>query len=126
MKMSWEYVILFSTIVTIVLDGTYIGINLDRYKKVIHKIQGRELVFRRIEPILFCYLCLIGGLHWFIIREKKSIIEAFCLGVVIYGVYATTIYTMFSQYPAYLAIMDTLWGGVLFGLTTLITYTALG
>jgi uncharacterized membrane protein len=94
---------------------------MSTYKSVIQEIQGSEIKLKRIEAIVICYLCLIGGLYYFILREKKSMFDAFWFGVVIYGVYATTVYTMFKEYPAYLAGIDMLWGGLLMASTTGIT-----
>jgi len=116
--------LLFSGIVLLGLDGMYIGSNLDTYNNVIKEIQGSPLKWRGIGAVLFCYLCLIGGLYYFILREKRSIIDAFLFGIVVYGVYATTVFTMFKGYPAYLAIIDIVWGGILMATTTWITHCA--
>ena len=105
----------------LLLDGGYITSQWRTYQKVIEKIQGKGLQWRSILPILACYTCLIGGLYYFILHEKRSIYDAFWFGIVIYGVYATTIYTMFEHYPAYLAIIDILWGGILMAITTVAT-----
>jgi uncharacterized membrane protein len=48
--------------------------------------------------------------------------EAVILGVVIYGVYESTSYALFKKWNLNLAIMDTLWGGALFGITTALVY----
>ena len=55
-----------------------------------------------------------------IIKPNKSIIEAFLLGLVIYGVFETTNYAMFKKWSIITVIMDTLWGGLLFASTTYI------
>ena len=44
------------------------------------------------------------------------------LGVLIYGVFDTTNYALFKKWDWKLAVMDSLWGGVLYGLTTFIVY----
>jgi uncharacterized membrane protein len=55
-----------------------------------------------------------------IIKPNKSIIEAFLLGLVIYGVYETTNYALLEKWSLKTVIIDTLWGGILFALTTFI------
>jgi len=68
---------------------------------------------------------LVAGLHYFIISQHKSIKDAFFLGIVIYGVYETTSYALLEKWPAQAMLIDTLWGGILFALTTYITYALL-
>jgi uncharacterized membrane protein len=46
--------------------------------------------------------------------------DAFIFGVVIYGVYETTNYALFNKWRMTAVILDTLWGGSLFALTTMI------
>ena len=55
---------------------------------------------------------------YFIIIPKKSHIDAFVLGLVIYGVYEGTNYAILKKWPLKIVIMDTLWGGILFALTS--------
>jgi uncharacterized membrane protein len=64
-------------------------------------------------------------LNYFIIKNNRSILEAFLFGLVIYGVYDSTNYAMLKKWNPYLAMMDTLWGGVLFATTTAVTYNVL-
>jgi uncharacterized membrane protein len=122
--MNENYVkqIVISGIVLILLDGSYILTNIEKYKTAIREIQGRELAVKDYTSIAICYVFLVFGLYYFILREKKSVIDAAFFGLVVYGVYAATIYTMFKGYPGYLAILDTLWGGILMAATTWITY----
>ena len=61
-------------------------------------------------------------LYYFIIREKKSVKDAFLLGVVIYSVFDLNTLAIFQKWSPVLALIDSLWGGVLFALTTAIVY----
>ena len=58
----------------------------------------------------------------FIISKNRSPLDAFLLGLVIYAVYDSTNYTIFKQWSPMLAVTDSLWGGILFAITTYITY----
>jgi uncharacterized membrane protein len=48
--------------------------------------------------------------------------DAFILGIVIYGVYETTNYAIFDKWNIQALTLDTLWGGILFAITTKIVY----
>ena len=67
-----------------------------------------------------CYIFLIVGINYFIIKPRKSVTDAFLLGLVIYGVYETTNYALFKNWSILTVIIDTLWGGLLFASTTYI------
>jgi uncharacterized membrane protein len=69
---------------------------------------------------IICYIFLIFGINYFIIKPKRSIQDAFLLGLVIYGVFETTNITLFSKWSWLTVIIDTLWGGILFALTAYI------
>lgn len=70
-----------------------------------------------------CYLFLVVGIYYFIIRDKRSYWDAFLLGLVIYGVFETTNYALFKDWSFITVILDTLWGGILFALTTYVVYS---
>jgi uncharacterized membrane protein len=67
-----------------------------------------------------CYILLVVGINYFIIKPRKSISDAFLLGIIIYGVYETTNLTLFKNWSILTVIIDTLWGGILFAATTYI------
>ena len=71
---------------------------------------------------IICYLLIIYGLNYFIIDTKKSIKDAFILGIFVYGVYETTSYAILDKWNMKAVTLDTLWGGILFALTTKIVY----
>ena len=63
---------------------------------------------------LLCYLFLLLSLYYFIILKNGSLIDAFLLGFFIYGVYETTNSAIFKNYDYNIALIDTIWGGILF------------
>jgi uncharacterized membrane protein len=71
---------------------------------------------------IICYLLIIYGLNYFIIDTKKSIKDAFILGIFVYGVYESTSYAILDKWNMKAVTLDTLWGGILFALTTNIVY----
>ena len=112
-------------ITMLILDYLYINfLILPGFSKMINKIQRREMSVR-IIPAILCYMLMIFGLYFLIInskvQEKQKLINSFVLGLVIYGVYDLTNYATIINWSSSIAIMDMIWGGVLFLSTTYIT-----
>jgi uncharacterized membrane protein len=110
---------LISAILFISIDFIYLNIIKQFFENQIKKIQGSPVKINFLGAAL-CYLFLIIGLNYFIIKPKKGITDAFLLGIVIYGVYETTNYALFTKWSAITVLTDTLWGGILFASTTYI------
>jgi len=113
--------IIISTVTLLVLDGIYLYSNLRTFENQIINVQRVVLKARPVGAII-CYLALIFGLNYFIISKNRSPLDAFLLGLVIYAVYESTNYTIFKQWKPFMVVMDSIWGGILFALTTFITY----
>jgi uncharacterized membrane protein len=113
--------IAISAVAMLGLDFIYLSTFANFFNKLVTSIQGTKIQFNIVGAIL-CYILLIGGLNYFIISKKRSLFDAFLLGIVIYGVYETTNYAIFKKWSAAAMAIDTLWGGILFALTTKITY----
>jgi len=105
------------TVLLLAFDGTYLYANAKAFGNLVFRIQGTKMKIRP-EAVVLCYMAIIVGLYYFIIREHKSPLEAFLLGSVIYAVYDCTNYATLANYTASFALMDTLWGGTLFALVT--------
>ena len=110
---------LISAIVLLSLDFVYLSVMKGYFENQVKKIQGTPLKIRVLSTAI-CYIFLIAGLNYFIIKPHKSVNDAFLLGIVIYGVYETTNYALFSNWSLLSVIIDTLWGGLLFASTTFI------
>ncbi len=113
--------ILVSGIAMLALDFVYLSTFSNFFNNLVRSIQGTKISFKAAGAIL-CYILLILGLNYFIIAPKKSLSDAFLLGIVIYGVYETTNYAIIQKWTPQAVALDTLWGGVLFTLTTKATY----
>jgi uncharacterized membrane protein len=110
---------LISAIVFIAIDSVYLNIMKGYFQKQVQNVQGSALQINFLGAAI-CYVFLILGINYFIIKPHKSVQEAFLLGLVIYGVYETTNYALLKKWSLLTVIMDTLWGGILFALTTYI------
>jgi uncharacterized membrane protein len=104
------------------LDGIYIGLQYKYLKKVYQTVQRSPLKINFIGAAL-CYAFLVFLLYYFILSKKKKILDAFLLGLCVYGVYETTNYATLKNWPIYMLIVDTLWGGILFAITAKIYYS---
>jgi uncharacterized membrane protein len=108
-----------SAIVFVTLDSIYLNFIKDYFSKQIELIQKTPIKINFIATLL-SYLFLIFSINYFIIQPKRSIQDAFLLGLVIYGVFETTNMALFAKWSWTTVIIDTLWGGILFALTTTI------
>lgn len=104
-------------IIFVLVDSIYLFLSKNYFKKQVFDVQKSQIQLR-IIPTVLCYIALIFGIYYFILREKKSWKEAFLLGIVIYAVYETTNYAIFKQWKLKTVLMDTLWGGILFAIVT--------
>jgi len=105
----------------VVLDFIYFYIFKDVLLNAVKTVQKSPLQINVFYGLL-CYLTLTFVLYYFIIKDKKSIYDAFLLGFCIYAVYETTTKAIFTNWNQWLVIMDSLWGGILFSLISFITY----
>ena len=112
---------LISAIVLIILDSTYIHLMTGYFKKQVKDVQGSPLELNFVGAAL-CYVFIIFGLNYFIIKNRKSVKDAFLLGILIYAVFELTNLALFKNWHILSVLIDTLWGGILFGLTTGIVY----
>jgi uncharacterized membrane protein len=116
----WQTIVL-PGIILLVLDGIFLSYNRATFKLQVADVQHTALQLKPFGAIA-CYALLIFALHYFIIRERKSVLDAVLLGIVIYGVYETTTYALLKNWRIQTMILDTVWGGTLLGLTTYFTY----
>jgi uncharacterized membrane protein len=112
----FDFLMLLSAIVMISLDFVYLSTMKGYFMNQVKNVQGSALKLNYFGAAL-CYVFLIAGINYFIIKPRKSVSDAFLLGLVIYGVYETTNYALFSNWSIVSVIIDTLWGGLLFAST---------
>jgi uncharacterized membrane protein len=108
-------------VIMLILDFSYLYLFKDFMLPILKNIQKADVKVN-IWSALACYIILVSGLYYFIIRKKAPIKDAFFLGVLINGVYETTNYAFFKNWSPLLVILDTLWGGILLSTTTFLYY----
>lgn len=77
-------------------------------QKLVLRIQGSDLTLR-YAPALIVYVALA-----YLVLQVETPMEAFKMGVATYAVYDFTNLAMFKNYTLSFALMDSLWGGILF------------
>ncbi len=115
--------IIKSAVVFTLLDSIYLSTFSSHFNQQIMDVQNSKIEFK-IIPAIVCYLALLFGLNYFILRTNKTrqqkIIDAILLGLVIYIVYETTNMTIIKNWTIKSVLIDSIWGGILFGLSTFI------
>jgi uncharacterized membrane protein len=93
------------------LDLPWLSLVGGNYNAIIQAIQGGKEV--RMRPIagLAVYPALA-----FLALKTQSLKDAFLTGMSVYAVYDFTVLAAFKEYPFYMAVADTVWGGLLFTL----------
>jgi len=114
---------LLSAIVFVVLDGFYLNLTKNYFNKQVKSIQGSEIKANFVA-VGITYIFLIYGLNYFIIQKNRPIKDAALLGLIIYGVYEFTNLSIFTNWSILSTVIDSVWGAVVFGLTTGIVYKA--
>jgi len=117
--MKTVYVYLLTAVVLLSLDAVYLTLLSGFFDQQIRLVQGSSIQMNFVAAAM-CYVILVFGINHFILEPKKSVYEAFLLGIVIYGVYETTSYSLLKNWRFSTVVVDTLWGGILFALTTMI------
>jgi uncharacterized membrane protein len=98
------------------LDSVYLGVSKTSWRKMISDIQGSDLEVRLL-PAIGVYILMSFALHYFVIRQSRTIYDAALLGFIIYGVFDLTNAALFKKYKFLPALVDMAWGAVLFGLS---------
>lgn len=114
-------ILITSSIVLLILDYLYLS-SVGRYfNNQIQKIQNAPLELDSLSTVV-AYIFIIFGLNYFILSKKKSVFDAFILGLVIYVIFETTNKALFNKWSWKTVFIDGIWGGILFASTTAITY----
>jgi uncharacterized membrane protein len=115
-------IIIILLVTVLVLDSIYLSlIGGPLFDPMIKKIQSNKMKVN-LYGASVVYILMIVVLYYFIIKEKKTPNEAFILGFCIYGIFDFTNYALFNDYELLPSVVDMVWGGILFYLTTYITY----
>lgn len=113
---------IFASLLFLLLDAFFLKMNERMFHNQVITVQ-RVILQPNYYAIIMTYILLLITLCYFIIRIRRSVGEAFLLGCLIYGVFEFTNMSIFKKWELQTALIDTLWGGLLFALVTQGTYT---
>jgi uncharacterized membrane protein len=100
--------------VFVCLDGVFLTLISKKFGEMIVKIQnGRPVVMNYTAGSLQFVIAAI--LYTTFIKPTDSFAKAGLLGMCVNGIYDTTNMALFKDYDKTLAIIDILWGFVLYG-----------
>jgi len=124
--------LIISSFLLLALDLIWLkGYMGNEYKKMIRKIQGSDMQVNTVYAIM-SYALMIIGLNVFVIPNinkdnlmMDSLKYGFLFGVVLYGVYDFTIGAVLKGWNFKLALIDVLWGGIVYFLASYLTFKIL-
>ena len=112
--------IFVTAVVYLTIDLFYINSKKIIFSEFFKQVQ-KPLVIRKFAAFLLIYSLLLVCI-FFIIKDRKNIIYAFLFGLFVYGVYDLTNYATLKNWTFEFVLKDTLWGGIVFALSTFIIY----
>ena len=99
---------IFLPFLIVVVDLPWLMLTSDKVQKMIRSIQKSDLQLR-FAPAAVVYIALA-----YLATLPKNPKDAFLLGLCTYAVYDFTNLATLKNYSLEFAIMDSLWGGILF------------
>ena len=110
-----------TAIIFVLVDSVFLTSMTPFFQKMVTQIQGHPIEMDLLATFL-TYVVLVGGLYYFIIQRKAPILEAMLLGWFVYLTYELTNKAILKNWNYTSVLMDGLWGGLLFGITTYLVY----
>jgi hypothetical protein len=111
--------ILYITIIMLILDSLFIYSNKHIFINQVLIVQKSPIKINFTSTLL-CYAFMVFGLYYFIIKDNKSVADAILLGITIYSIFELTNKSLFSEWNYKTVLLDSIWGGLLFGTSTYI------
>ena len=110
-------------ITMLILDYIYLSTVSSNYNDLLLKIQNKPLKLKPIYALVVYIIMTVGWTLLILLKNKKyslsnNVINSIILGIVIYGVFDFTNLAIFNNYSLTIALIDVLWGGVLFGISS--------
>ena len=113
--------LLLVAVIFTVVDIGFLRYMMQYWDSQLKSIQGSGLKMDILATGLV-YVVLVTGLYYFIMLDGKTPTQAAILGWLIYLTYELTNKSIFNNWKWQTVLMDGLWGGILFGLTTWLYY----
>ena len=114
-----------SAILLVTMDQCFMFIHRDRYRTSVQHVQATEMQPRVVGWVV-AYVSITAALYWFILRQRRPVWEAMLLGLWWNAAFEGFLYGIFHRWRLDVAVLDTVWGSVLLGLTTAMVYAVDG
>lgn len=101
--------ILICSVLIFLVDLPWLSLTGGNYTAIVQAIQGGSVVRMRPLAGIVVYPALA-----YLALNTKSLKDSFLTGLAVYAVYDFTVLAIFKDYPLYMGVLDSLWGGVLF------------
>lgn len=100
-------------------DAAWLSYIAPDFRAMLAKIQGSPAAPFRMGPAALCYAVMILGLWHFVIRPAAgdpvtAATQGAALGATVYGVYEMTNLATIKGWSTRFAVMDWIWGTLLF------------
>ena len=116
--------IILCILALIVGDLPYLYLNLGLFKKKTLAISGKDYPKNRLYSALIVYIAIAVGIVVFVLpkinttktiqdRLVDSLMYGGLFGLVSYAIFDFTNHFMFEGWDIYVALMDSIWGGLL-------------
>ena len=106
-----------SILILVMVDLIFLKLASNHFNYQVRIIQGNDIKLK-IIPAILAYIFMGLGLKKIIIDNNLSSQEAFLMGLVIYGTFESTNMAIFDKWNIKSFIIDTIWGAILFYLSS--------
>jgi len=111
--------LLLTAVVLVVVDMGFLYLMGPYFGKMVKSIQGSDMVLNTLFAFV-TYVILVLQIYYFIISKNSSYMDAFILGSTTYAVFDFTNLSVFKNYKLNIALVDSIWGGILYALVTFV------
>lgn len=128
---QWSSIKIIVSLVFVIAVIDYIMLNFilqNAWMNAVENIQHSPLKPKSLYGLMV-YVFMAIGAYYFVYRNVQSslpelqlLFNGFFFGLIVYAVFDFTNLTIFSNYPLSLALIDSVWGGILVSLSLLIVY----
>jgi uncharacterized membrane protein len=119
-----------SLVVMLICDYVWLSYNKDNYSAMVQKVQPHQAMFKvniaaavvAYAFVALAFVVIVMPQMEVAISKGASVAQAGLtgglIGLAIYGIYNATNMAIFKHYDVSVAVMDTLWGMVLFAIAS--------
>jgi uncharacterized membrane protein len=111
--------VLLLSLFVLLVDGIWLRLQRGMYRKTIRETQKRDMKVRIVGAIwsYVSIIALIVMFAEFVEARDLGLVYGFIYGALIYGVFNGTNVAIFREYSTKTAVIDTIWGGILFSVS---------